>query len=155
LTKGDDDLMTDHRRLGVALYNGCWPLLERPDRSAEDDDELLHQAHASAYHWLKAPECKPKNRVRAEWLCSRVYSVLGRAEPALHHANRALAIAEANAGAMDEFDLPFVYEALARANAVAGNPDEARRFEEASRKIAELMSDTEDKALVLRDLETI
>jgi tetratricopeptide (TPR) repeat protein len=147
--------MTDHRQLGVALYNGCWPLLEKADRTTEEDDELLHQAHASAYHWLKAPECEPKNRVRAEWLCSRVYSSLGRAEPALHHAERALAIAQANAGAMDEFDLPFVYEALARANAVAGNPDEARTFEEASRRAVELMSDPEDKELVLRDLETI
>jgi hypothetical protein len=147
--------MTDHRQLGVALYNGCWPLLEKADRTTEEGDELLHQAHASAYHWLKAPECEPKNRVRAEWLCSRVYSSLGRAEPALHHAERALAIAEANAGAMNEFDLPFVYEALARANAVAGNPDEARTFEEASRRAVELMSDPEDKELVLRDLETI
>jgi tetratricopeptide (TPR) repeat protein len=147
--------MTDHRELGVALYNGCWRLLEKADRTTDEDDELLHQTHASAYHWLKAPECEPKNRVRAEWLCSRVYSSLGRAEPALHHAERALAIAEANAGAMDEFDLPFVYEALARANAVGGNPKEARRFEEASRHTAELMSDTEDKELVLKDLETI
>jgi hypothetical protein len=145
----------DHRALGVALYNGCWPLLEKADRTTDEADELLHQAHASAYHWLKAPECEPKNRVRAEWLCSRVYSVLGRAEPALHHGERAHAIAEANTGAMDEFDLPFVYEALARANAVAGNAEEARRFEEASRKTAELMSDSEDKELVLRDLETI
>jgi hypothetical protein len=145
----------DHRALGVALYNGSWPLLEKADRTRDEDDELLHQAHASAYHWLKAPECKPKNRVRAEWLCSRVYSVLDRAEPALQHAERALAIAEANAGVMDEFDLPFVYEALARANAVAGNAEEARRFEDASRKIAELMSDPGDRELVLRDLETI
>ena len=145
----------DHRSLGVALYNGSWALIEKPDRTPEEADELLHQAHASAYHWLKAPECEPKNRVRAEWLCSRVYSVLGRPEPALHHAERALAIAEANAEAMDEFDLPFVYEALARANAVAGNAEEARRFEEESRQAAELMSEAEDKELVLNDLATL
>jgi hypothetical protein len=145
----------DHRSLGVALYNSSWGLLEKPDRTPEETDELLHQAHASAYHWLKAPECEPKNRVRAEWLCSRAYSVLGRAEPALQHAERALAIAEANAGNLDEFDLPFVYEALARANAVAGNAEEARRFEAESRKAAGLMSDVEDRELVLNDLATL
>jgi hypothetical protein len=27
-----------------------WDLLEKPDRSAADDDEMLHGAHASRYH---------------------------------------------------------------------------------------------------------
>lgn len=145
----------DHRALGVAFYNRSWALLEKPERTPEQDDELLHQAHASAYHWTAAPECEPKNRARAEWLCSRVYSVLGRGEPALHHAKRCLAIAEANAGNMDEFDLPFAYEALARAHTVAGNADEARAFEEKGRRAAERISDAEDRELVLDDLGSL
>ena len=58
----------DHRQLGVDLYNDAWRLLEK-ERTPEEDDELLHQAHASTYHWLKAPECEPKNRARGEWIC--------------------------------------------------------------------------------------
>jgi hypothetical protein len=131
----------NHRQLGVDLYNDTWRLLE----SREDDDELLHQAHASAYHWLKAPECEPKNRARSEWLCSRVYAVIGRGEPALHHAQRSLEICEAHPDNIEDWDLPFAYEALARANRVAGNDDEARRYEQKARDAGGALADPEDR----------
>jgi hypothetical protein len=134
----------DHRALGVELYNDAWRLLER-ERTPEEDDELLHQAHASAYHWLRAPECEPKNRARSEWLCSRVYAVLGRAEPALHHAERCLAITESAPDDMEPFDLPFAYEALARAKRVDGADDEAERYEILAREAGAAITDAEDR----------
>ena len=66
----------DHRQLGVDLFNGTWKLLDKPDRTADEDALLIHMAHASAYHWLQVG--KPENFARSHWLCSRVYSVLGR-----------------------------------------------------------------------------
>ena len=147
-------LDTDHRSLAVALYNDAWRLLEK-ERTPEEDEELLHQAHASAYHWLKAPECEPKNRARSEWMCSRVYAVLGRAEPAVYHAERCLAITEANAENVEQFDLPFAYEALARAKRAAGDTAEAKRYEEQAREAAEQIADAEDKEIVLTDLATL
>ena len=133
----------DHRQLGVDLYNDAWRLLEK-ERTPEEDDELLHQVHASTYHWLKAPECEPKNMARGEWICSRAYAALGRAEPALHHAERCRAIVEANPDNMEEFDLPFAYEALARAHRVDGAEDEAARYERLARDAGAAMTDAED-----------
>ena len=145
----------DHRSLGVALYNGSWALIEKPDRTPDEADELLHQAHASAYHWLKAPECEPKNRARSEWLCSRVYSVLGRAEPALHHARRCLEVCEQHADNVEDWDLAFAYEALARASRAAGDENNARRYTERGRELAEHIADPEDRDIVLRDYATL
>ena len=147
--------MDDHRALGVELYNSSWPLLEKPDRTPDEADELLHQAHASAYHWLKAPECEPKNRVRSEWLCSRVYSVLGRAEPALHHARRCLELCERHEDNVEDWDVAFAYEAVARASRVAGDESEAKRYEERGRELAEQIADPEDKEVVLKDYATL
>jgi hypothetical protein len=144
----------DHRQLGVDLYNDAWRLLEK-ERTPQEDEELLHQAHASAYHWLKAPECEPKNRARSEWLCSRVYSMLGRAEPAQYHAERCLAIITAAPANMEEYDLPFAYEALARAHALAGRSVEAKGYAQQARDAAERIVDAEDKELVLSSLATI
>jgi hypothetical protein len=93
--------------------------------------------------------------VRGEWLCSRVYAVLGRAEPALHHAERALAIAEASPENMEEWDLPFVYEALARAQGVAGNAGEAERNEKLAREATDAVTDEEDKEILLKELATL
>jgi hypothetical protein len=129
------------RQLGVDLFNEVWRLME----SREDDERMLHAAHASAYHWSEAPECEPKNRARSEWQVSRVYSVLGRGEPALHHARRCLEICEAQPENMEDWDLPFAYEALARANRVAGHGDEARRYEEKAREAGEALADPEDR----------
>ena len=85
--------MTTDRELGIDLFNKTWTLMESPER---DEDELLHCAHASAYHWRQAGTVA--NRARSEWQCSRVYSVLGRAEPALHHARRCLELVRVGAG---------------------------------------------------------
>jgi hypothetical protein len=143
------------RQLGVELYNSSWALLELRERTPEQDDELVHHVHASMYHWLQAPECEPKHRARGEWLCSRAYSVLGRAEPALHHAQRCFEICEQHADNVEDWDLPFAYEALARANRVAGNKDEARRYEQRGRELAEQIGDPEDKEIVLKDYATL
>jgi hypothetical protein len=59
-----------------------------------------------------------------EWLVSHVYAVLGRAEPALHHARRCLELAEAESGVAD-FDHAYAAEAMARALACAGDLDQA------------------------------
>ena len=161
LIEGEDHLMAepqtidvDHRSLGASLFNETWRLLEK-ERTPAEDEELLHLAHASAYHWLKAPEAEPKNRARSEWLCSRVYSVLGLAEPALHHAQRCLAITEEHAEKMEPFDLPFAYEALARAHRVAGDAEVSARYERQARDAAARIADAEDKELVLSDLATL
>jgi hypothetical protein len=141
---------TRNRELGIELFNRTWALLESPDRDA---DELLHCAHASAYHWMEAGTAA--NRARSEWQCSRVYAVLGRAEPALHHARRCLEICESAPDEMEEFDLPFAYEALARANAVAGNEADAQEWLARARATGERIADEDDRVLLESDLASI
>ena len=87
----------DERSLAGALYNHVWTLMETPDRDADGDDRMLHAAHASRHHWGVVGEAR--HRARGEWLCSRVYVLLGRGEAgALHHAQRCLAICEQHPG---------------------------------------------------------
>ena len=142
---------SDHRRLGVELFNEVWRLME----TREDDERMVHAAHASAYHWAEAPECEPKNRARSEWQCSRMYTVLGRAEPALYHARRCLEICEASPGALEDWDLPFAHEALARAHALAGEGEEAARQAARARELSERIEDPEDRELLDADLATL
>lgn len=139
----------DHRRLGAELFNRTWALLE----SRADDDELLHCAHASAYHWLLVGT--KANRARSEWQCSRVYATLGRVEPALHHARRCLELVEAFPGEMEEFDLPAAYEGLARAHAVAGDTAESRRWQARGEEACAAIADDEDREIVLVDLRGV
>jgi hypothetical protein len=41
------------RRLAAGLYAEVWRLLDLPNRRPEQDDEMLHAAHASRYLWGK------------------------------------------------------------------------------------------------------
>jgi hypothetical protein len=141
------------RQLGVDCFNKAWTLMEKQDRTRDDDDEMLHCAHASAYHWHQVGTAA--NRARGEWQCARVYSILGRTEPALHHARRCLEIIEASPAEMEEFDLPAAYEALARAHWVAGNLDESRRYVELGREATATIADEEDRKHLEADFETI
>jgi len=135
------------RQLGVDLFNGTWTLIE----SRADDELMLHMAHASAYHWAIAPECKPENRARSEWLASRVYAILGRAEPARHHAERCLDWCERHG--LGDWDLGFAYEALARASRVAGDDAAADGYVARARAVP--IDEADDRELLERDLASI
>ncbi|HTG48795.1 MAG TPA: hypothetical protein VK646_14180 [Actinomycetota bacterium] len=139
------------RQLAVDLFNRTWTLLDMPERSAEDDVTMIHMAHASRHHW--AAVGGPENLARGEWQCSRVYAALGRAEPARYHAERCLAICEANA--IGDWDLAYAYEALARAAAVAGDADERARWLERARAAAQDVADPEDREHLEEDLATV
>lgn len=141
----------DERRLAADLFNGVWRLMEDEKRTPADDDRMLHMAHASRYHWGQVGA--PVNLARGEWLCSRVYAVLRRAEPSRHHAERVLALCHEHG--IGDWDLAFGYEALARAYAVAGDTAEAQRVVEQARAATEDIADDDDRQLVLADLDTI
>jgi uncharacterized protein YndB with AHSA1/START domain len=142
------DVETDwHRRSGRECNNAVYGLLDRTDRSADDDARMIHTAHAAAYHWGIAGG--PTHAARAEYLLGRVYAFVGRAEPALFHAARCLAAVE-SAG-LDDFDRAFAHEAMARALACAGRPDDAATHLAAAR--ATPVADPEDAAIVTADLE--
>lgn len=140
-----------HRQVGIALFNHTWTLLELDSRTQEQVDEMIHSAHASAYHWMQVGTAA--NRARSEWQCSRVYAVVGRAEPAIWHARRCLEICEREG--IGDWDLGFAYESLARAHAVAGDAAESRRWLEQARSAAAEIAEDGDRKLLLADLETI
>jgi hypothetical protein len=97
------------------LFTDVWRLLEKKNRTEEEDDEMVNAAHASLHFWSQFG--KPKNLATGQWQVSRVYSVLKRPEPALYHAKKCLEICEKNKIAENEFDIAWAYEAIAAAYA--------------------------------------
>ena len=143
------------RALAAGLYNRCWELLEIPDRTPEQDAELVHTAHASRYHWGEIADT-PARLWRGEWMCARVYSVLGRAEPALWHARRAVTLVEAGGDAVEDWDRPAVYEAMARASFVsAGDAADGAAWKARAAALAAALADADDREVIERDLATL
>ena len=145
---GDSRRPEEHRRLGIDLYNRTWTLMDFPG------DEMLHCAHASAYHWMQSGGTTA-NRARSEWLCSRVYALLGRSEAALHHARRCIELVESAPEEMEDWDLAAAHEALARAHLAAGEADEARRYLELAREETAQIAEEDDRKHIETDLASL
>jgi DNA-binding transcriptional MerR regulator len=141
------------RQLGAELFNKTWTLMEKTDRTPEENDEMIHCAHASAYHWIQVGTAA--NRARSEWQCSRVHAILGQVEQALWHAQRCLDIVEANPDAVKDWDLPAAYEAMARAHMVAGDREATRRYYELGNAATALIEDDDDRRILEADFATI
>ena len=114
---------------------------------------MVHCTHASAYHWFQVGT--QANRARSEWQCSRVYTVLGLAEPALRHAGRCLELVEGAPDEMEDWDLAAAYEALARSHATAGDSQEAARYVELGRGALLRIADEDDRVPLEADFATI
>ncbi len=141
------------RSLAISLFNYVWELMERTDRSLMETDEMIHAAHASRYHWGKVGT--EVNYARGEWQISRVYAILGRAEPALYHARRTLQLCLDNQ--IGDFDLAFAYEAMARALKIGSLEEvpESAHYLSLAYQAAEKIKDKEDRQIVLDDLTTL
>jgi hypothetical protein len=139
------------RQQAVDLFNEVWALLDTADRTAAQGERMVHAAHASRLHWEAVGTAE--NIAVADWLCSRVYAVLGRGEPAMYHARWCLERAEREA--LQDWVRAEGHEALARAHTLIGDLDEARRHADEARKVCDSIDDAEDRNVVLGDLATL
>ena len=133
------------------LFNETWDLMDKKDRTAEDNAMMLHKAHTSCFLWQSANN--PVNNARGEWQVSRVYSVLGFGEPALLHAMRSLNICQENN--IGGFDLAFGYEAVSRAYLVCDKADECENYKNLALKACENIEKDDDKSYALSEINSI
>ncbi|HEY9122027.1 MAG TPA: hypothetical protein VIM80_03440 [Brevefilum sp.] len=146
-----EDRLALNKSFAIKCFNQTWTLIEKDDRSQEDIDCMINAAHASRYHWEIAG--KAVNIARGEWLISRVYAILKRAEPCLYHADRCLKVTlESN---LQDFDLAFAYEAVARACELAGDEVETAKYIIQAKEAGAKIADKNDRAYFFSELKTI
>ena len=139
------------RRLAASLFNRAWDLLAQGRRSPDEKEEMLRTAHASAYHWYRIGTSR--NFSIAEWQLSRVYSVLRRPEPALHHGERSLRLAKQ--GRLAPFYVAYGHEALARAYSIARERALRDRHLREARRLVGKVREPAARRLLEADLLTI
>jgi hypothetical protein len=120
------------RALAITLFNQCWDLIEKPERTEEESAQMLHLAHASLYHWSTTGT--EKERAIGEWQCSRVNALLGFGAAALLHAKQSAALTAALP--RPHFMHASAAEGLAFAYFVHGDLAKAQEYK--ARALAEL-----------------
>jgi uncharacterized protein YndB with AHSA1/START domain len=138
----------EHRSKAIEINNSAWPLIEKDDRTAAEDAEMVRTAYAAAYHWGNAARATIANEARGEYLISKVLCLAGHHAMALFHADRCVELVRQ--GEMGDFDLAYACEARARALASLGRIGEARVEYDAARSVS--IVDAEDRSIVEADL---
>ncbi len=141
-----------HHYLGIELNMQVWNLLGKADRDANDNNRMVAFAKGSLYHWHHSPHFQPVNAQRGEWLISRVYAVLNSAGKALHHALNCHELTKKLN--LEDFDLAYSCEALARAYALSGDRENFEKYYKLAEKAGEKIEDAENKKLFFEDLKS-
>ncbi|MCK4576016.1 hypothetical protein KAU34_06390 [candidate division WOR-3 bacterium] len=140
-----------HKRFAVEMFNLVWSLHDKKNRTKEEDDKMVHAAHASRFHWGEIGTAV--NLERGEWQISRVYAILDRAQSALYHAKRCLEICEENK--IGDWDIAFAYEGMARSYAVAGKKTECEKYIKLAEEAGKQIKEKGDKDLFFSEIKTV
>ena len=97
----------------IEANNSVWELIEKDDRSAADDEEMLQRAYAARYHWARATGRGPVNVARGAWLVAEVQRLVGEPELSLRYAEECLARCEEHD--FGDADLASAHEATGQA----------------------------------------
>jgi hypothetical protein len=131
-------------------FNGkTWELLDKQERTQEENELLVDYAHASLAHWRVAGT--GMHHQRGVWMLARVNTVLGNTQLATGYAQRCLELTEQHKGQLSDFDFAFAYECMARAQALAGNRAESQQFVDMADKAGAAIKDEEDRQIFFDD----
>jgi hypothetical protein len=147
------DTEAAHKYFSADCFNRVWGLLDKPSRSPQEDQQMVQLCLASVWHWTERPDCTDTNMSIGYWQASRVYATIGLPDEARRYGRLCL---EASKGPdILPFYLGYAYEALARAEAVAGNEAKAREHLAESHRIAERLPNPDAKKQLLADLDAL
>jgi len=140
-----------HRHFSTHCFNAAWDLIDKPERTPNEDEAMINLCHASLWHWSQRVDCTSRHRSIGYWQASRVYALLRHADRARHYAELSLQ----SSGAEDPFLTGYAYEALARAEAVCGDQHKMRDYVQMAIENANRVSDADDRNRLLDDIKSI
>lgn len=140
-----------HQYFAQSTNGRVWELLQKSNRSQGENNEMLYAVHASIYHWKFVGSAVYQQR--GEWLLSRVHVALGHATEALRHAERCFALTESHRGQVQDFDIAYSFEGLARAHAMLGDLKMAEEFLVLAQQAGNAIADEEDRAIFMNDFD--
>lgn len=151
--KPEFDVGAAHRHFSAECFNKAWELMRKANRTAEDDEQMIRLSLASHWHWTQREDCTATNASIGYWQTSRIYAMLGQGDNARRYGHLCLGASQGEG--ILPFYLGYAYEALARAESVAGNRDKTGQYLREGRRVAETMPNPDAKKQLLDDLETI
>lgn len=118
-----------HKQIASQCFNKVWDLLDLLERTCEQEEQMIHLAHTSFWHWTQVEDHTPTNLNR----CVEV----------------SLAVS------LPPFYIGYAYEALARAYKVLSKNAESLESYQEAQSYAEKVVIEDSKRMLLKELEEI
>lgn len=140
-----------HRHFSADAFNTAWDLIDRTDRTPEEDMDMLCRAAASLWHWSRRSDVNNQAKSVGYWQLSRVFALLSDGEMALRCGELCLKYSQGT----PPFFEAYAYEALARASVISGDSTAAKRYLASAQKLVSRIDEASSKELLVADLKSI
>lgn len=131
------------RRFAIECNNRAWRLAEAARRTAAEDDEMLHCAHAAMLHWSKVGT--ELHKARATMLLAHVHALLGQGPSAMRHAG--LAFAYVMSHESPAWEVAFAHAVLANAACAAGDRELHVKHHALAQALGQALPDAEERSI--------
>jgi hypothetical protein len=135
----------------VACNNRGWELVEQPQRSPADVHEMLHAAHAAAWHWARVGT--ELNEARANMLLGMAHALASEGPLGLRYAISAFNYF--NEHEAPDWEQAFAHATLAAAARAAGDMDLHREHYSEAERLGAAIADLEDRAVFMRSFVNV
>lgn len=140
-----------NRWFAIECNNLAWRLAEMPARSAAENDEMLHVAHAAAFHWAKVGT--ELHQARATMLLGHVHALLGNGAIAMGYARQSFAYVSSHDS--PHWEVAFAHAVLANAAAAAGERELHAQHYARAQALGTALEDAEDRAIFEKTFKAI
>jgi len=139
-----------HRYFAMESNNRAWALSVK-ERSEQEDQDMLHAAHAAALHWQKVGT--ELHHMRATMLLAEVHALLGFGASAFRYAQqmRDFFLQKDT----PDWELAFTHAIHAHAAQVVGEDEVYKASYHEATKAIEAIVDPKDREIVLNTFEHV
>jgi hypothetical protein len=140
-----------HQYFAVQTFNGAWDLIDKPDRTPDEDSEMLQRAFASRWHWGFVGG--PEQLATGDWQIAHVASLLGYGWMAQVYAQRAFDACEREG--WTDWRRASMLEGMARAAAAAGDAAAHAKYYALATEAVAAIAEEEDRNVIASQLATV
>ncbi len=145
------EMTESHRQHAMECNNLAWALSESTHRTPLQNDEMLHAAHASAYHWA---------RIGTDLHRARARMLLGTRPCCARDGHDCLGVRQESfeylaAHNPPDWEMAFAHAVLAHAAFAAGEVDLHRRHFASANELGRAIADPEDREIFFKMFNVI
>ena len=111
------DSSAAHRFFSAHCFNEAWALIDKPNRTDEENRLMLTLSFTSLWHWTQRDDCVSRNLSIGYWQISRIFALLGDGANARRYGDACME----HSLSESPFFLAYAHEAMARAAALNGD----------------------------------